>query len=63
MGLYVARRITDLLGGSIAVSSRIGVGSTFQVWLPVASCASTGVPARPASDSALSGILQERSNP
>jgi signal transduction histidine kinase len=34
MGLYVARRLTELLGGTIAVSSRVGSGSTFQVWLP-----------------------------
>jgi signal transduction histidine kinase len=41
MGLYVARRITDLLGGTIGVSSRVGVGSTFQVWIPA-----TGLAAR-----------------
>ncbi len=41
MGLYVARRITDLLGGTIAVSSRVGVGSTFQVWLPAVGIAAT----------------------
>ena len=34
MGLYVARRLTELLGGTIAVSSRVGSGSTFQVWIP-----------------------------
>lgn len=34
MGLYVARRLTEMLGGTIAVSSRVGAGSTFQVWIP-----------------------------
>lgn len=34
MGLYVARRLVDLVGGSIAVTSRVGAGSTFRVWIP-----------------------------
>jgi signal transduction histidine kinase len=34
LGLYVARLLTELLGGTIAVSSRIGLGSSFQVWIP-----------------------------
>ncbi|MBY0275163.1 GAF domain-containing sensor histidine kinase [Candidatus Binatia bacterium] len=34
MGLYVARRLTEMLGGTIAVSSRVGSGSTFRVWIP-----------------------------
>lgn len=36
MGLHVARRLTELLGGTIAVKSRVGAGSTFQVWIPAA---------------------------
>lgn len=35
-GLRVARRITGLLGGTIGVPSRVGVGSTFQVLTPFA---------------------------
>jgi len=34
MGLYVARRLTELLGGTISVASRPGAGSTFTVWIP-----------------------------
>lgn len=34
MGLYVARRLAELLGGAIGVSSRVGSGSTFRVWIP-----------------------------
>lgn len=47
MGLYVARKITDLLGGTIGVSSLVGVGSTFQVWVPAVDLAA-GTEAQPA---------------
>ncbi len=39
LGLYIARRLTELLGGTIAVSSRVGSGSTFQVWIPAVASA------------------------
>ena len=42
MGLYIARRITELLGGTIAVSSRLGVGSTFRVWIPTVAVSGNG---------------------
>ena len=48
MGLYIARRMTELLGGTIAVSSRIGVGSTFQIWIPADGGAAHGDPSQPA---------------
>jgi signal transduction histidine kinase len=34
LGLYLARRLTDLLGGTIAVESRIGEGTRFCVRMP-----------------------------
>lgn len=36
LGLYICRQIAEEHGGSIAVSSRVGVGTTFTVWLPLA---------------------------
>jgi signal transduction histidine kinase len=34
LGLYMARRIVDGLGGSMTVTSALGQGSTFRFWLP-----------------------------
>jgi signal transduction histidine kinase len=34
LGLYLSRRILELLGGCITVASRPGAGAAFRVWLP-----------------------------
>jgi PAS domain S-box-containing protein len=34
LGLYVARRLVDMLGGTITVDSQVDRGSTFHIWVP-----------------------------
>lgn len=48
LGLHIAKRFVERLGGTIRVESEIGKGSVFEIWMPLDAIAVTGEKRQPA---------------
>jgi signal transduction histidine kinase len=50
LGLYIVRRVVEILGGSVTVESAVGKGSRFRVWLPTGGPAGEAAPGERAAE-------------
>jgi signal transduction histidine kinase len=55
MGLYIARRAAEILGGRVWLERSGPTGSTFCAWLPIEAPSAGGVPAGPRDDTLVVG--------
>ncbi len=65
LGLAICRQLTELMGGRISASSRIGEGSVFQVELPLCHGDSGAIAPRPVPAASIAGrrVLIAEDNP
>ena len=56
LGLAIVRQIAESHGGQVRLQSKVGVGSSFVIWLPVATSSSAEPPSRPPASPALTPI-------
>jgi signal transduction histidine kinase len=56
LGLAIVRQIAESHGGQVRLQSKVGVGSSFVIWLPVATSGSTEPPPRPPASPALAPV-------
>jgi signal transduction histidine kinase len=60
LGLYIARRLIEMLGGTITIESEVDRGSTFRVWIGAASAPAPS-PSVDAPDSHTAALSHHRS--
>jgi signal transduction histidine kinase len=56
LGLAIVRQIAESHGGQVRLQSKVGVGSSFVIWLPVATSSSAEPPPRPPASPALTPV-------